>query len=134
MARQITPKQKAFADRYLKTGNGKQSALAVYDTDSEGVAATIASENLMKPNVINYLEAALPEELLAQKHKEGLEASYTDEWVDEAPDYSVRAKYLDMAYKLKGNYAAEKSINMNVNAKDLEATILADIARFRAKD
>lgn len=47
-----TRKQKLFAEEYVKTkGNGTQSALAVYDTDSPRVAEAIASENLSKPIV-----------------------------------------------------------------------------------
>lgn len=132
MARKITPKQKKFADAYLESGNGTLAVMESYDVpqDKPNLAAVIASENLTKPNVINYLEQALPDDLLARIHKEGLEATRLE---DEGPDFNVRHKYLDTAYKLKGSYAAEKSINMNVSAKDLEATIIADIARFRAK-
>lgn len=132
MARKITPKQKKFADAYLESGNGTLAVMESYDVpqDKPNLAAVIASENLTKPNVINYLEAALPDDLLARIHKEGLEATRLE---DDGPDFNVRHKYLDTAYKLKGSYAAEKSINMNVSAKDLEATIIADIARFRAK-
>lgn len=136
MARKITKKQKAFADKYIETGSGKESALAVYEIESHGAqertARSIASENLAKPVIINYIQEALPDELLAEKHKEGLDATYSDEWNSEEADYSVRAKYLDMAYKLKGSYAAEKSINMNISAKDLEKTILDDMKRFRS--
>ena len=51
----LTPKQKGFADDFLDTGNGTQSALKNYDTDSERVAAVIASENLTKPDIRAYL-------------------------------------------------------------------------------
>lgn len=133
MSRRLTKKQKAFADEYLKTGNGKEAALIAYDVpeDKPNMAAVIASQNLIKPAIRNYIEEALPDELLAQKHKEGLEATYTDEWNSEVPDFSVRHRYLDMAYKLKGSYAAEKSINMTVSAKDLEQVITTDLQRFR---
>ena len=57
MSRKITKKQKAFADKYLETGNGTRAALATYDTDKEDTAKSIASENLTKPNVLAYLES-----------------------------------------------------------------------------
>ena len=56
----ITKKQKDFADALIETGNGTQSALKAYDTDSVNVAKNIASENLTKPNVIAYLESMAP--------------------------------------------------------------------------
>lgn len=52
----ITKKQKAWADKYLETGNKTQSALEVYDTESYGTAAVIGVENINKPKVREYLE------------------------------------------------------------------------------
>lgn len=52
----VTPKQKEFADLYVENGgNGTAAALESYDTDSYSTAAAIASENLKKPNVVEYL-------------------------------------------------------------------------------
>lgn len=134
MARRITHKQRKFADEYLKHGNGTEAALAVYDVPQSkpNMAAVIASQNLIKPVIQNYLEAALPDELLATKHKEGLNATYNDEWNEGEIDYNVRARYLDMAYKIRGSYSAEKSFGLSVSltAKDLQDTITKDIARF----
>lgn len=56
MSRRITKKQKAFADEYLETGNGLRSALKVYNTTKPDTAKVIASENLTKPNVLEYLQ------------------------------------------------------------------------------
>lgn len=53
----LTKKQKGFANDYIDTGNGLQSALKNYDTDSVDVAKSIASENLTKPNVRDYIES-----------------------------------------------------------------------------
>lgn len=53
----LTKKQKAFAKEYLETGNGRQSALKVYDTTDPNTAAVIASENINKPNIQAYLES-----------------------------------------------------------------------------
>lgn len=52
-----------------------------------------------------YLEEYLPDVKLAKVHSEGLEAtkwkmSHTEP-DEEVPDYAVRHKYLDTAYKLK---------------------------------
>lgn len=53
----LTKKQAEFVKEYLDTGNGVQSALKVYDTDDYSTAGNIASENLKKPKIIEYLES-----------------------------------------------------------------------------
>ncbi len=55
--RRLTKKQKGFADAYLETGIGVQSALKNYDTKDYDTANAIAVENLQKPSVQQYLEA-----------------------------------------------------------------------------
>lgn len=138
MARSLTKKQKGFVKDYIKTGNGTEAALNNYDVANEHVAAVIASENLTKPEIVNSIQEALPDELLATVHLEGLMATkrsgtggmllnpkkgefgHTD--VDETPDYAVRHKYLDSAYKLKGSYAAEKHVNLNLDVNSSERT------------
>lgn len=52
----LTPKQQGFADDYLETGNGTQSALNNYDTEDPNTAGAIAHENLRKPKIRQYLE------------------------------------------------------------------------------
>ena len=57
--RKLTPKQRKFADQYILTGNARQSAIkAGY---SEKTASEIASENLNKPNIVEYIEKQLTE-------------------------------------------------------------------------
>jgi hypothetical protein len=56
----------------------------------------------------------LPDELLLKVHKQGLEA--VDNRFHE-PDYSTRHKYLDSGYKLKGMYAPEKTLNVNIDVE-----------------
>lgn len=133
MSKGLTKKQKGFVKDYLETGNGVESALANYDTTDYSTAGAIASENLNKPKIVNAIQEALPDELLARIHLEGLNATkrsgtggmrigigedgkvndfgHTD--IDE-PDYAVRHKYLDSAYKIKGTYSPEKSITLNI--------------------
>lgn len=49
----MTPRQKAFADYYIQTGNASEAARkAGY---SEKTANCIGSENLTKPEVANYI-------------------------------------------------------------------------------
>lgn len=67
------------------------------------------------------MEQHLPDSLLAKTHKEGLKASKTQyknnnetgeiEQVGVEPDFAVRHKYLDSAYKLKGRYMDSEKPN-----------------------
>jgi hypothetical protein len=117
---QLSKKQKGFIKDYVKTGNATISALNNYDTDDERVAQTIGSENLSKPMIqeaIKSIADRIPDELVEKVHLEGLQATQ-----GENPDYSVRHKYLDSAYKLKGSYAPDKNINVNMTIKTIDPT------------
>ncbi len=115
MSRNLTKKQRGFIKDYLRTGNGTQSALANYDTDDKNTAHVIASENLLKPTIQLALKDRIDDELLEKVHLEGLSASFPGQDGEEFPDYSVRHKYLDTAYKVKGLYAPDKLLTVNVD-------------------
>lgn len=105
--RKLSKKQQGFVEDYIETGNGVKSALNNYDTNDYNTANQIAIENLQKPTIQNAIKSIadqIPDEDLIRVHKEGLEAT---EGLLHEPDYSVRHKYLESAYKLKGLYGAE---------------------------
>lgn len=53
MKEKLTPKQKAFADYYIETGNATEAATrAGY---SKGSARQIGAENLTKPSICQYI-------------------------------------------------------------------------------
>ena len=81
MARKLTPKQDAFVAKYVETGNGTQSALAVYDTDKEGTAAQIAYENLRKPEVISEITRRITPEDIERAHASLINAVRLDYFV-----------------------------------------------------
>tara|TARA_R110000868_G_scaffold403694_1_gene681192 strand:+ start:143 stop:559 length:417 start_codon:yes stop_codon:yes gene_type:complete len=117
----LTKKQKGFVKDYVKTENGTQAVMKHYDVKDETVASSIATENLRKPYIkeaIQSIADRIPDELLEKTHLEGLEATVGED----KPDYSVRHKYLDSAYKLKGSYAPDKNININMNVKSIDPT------------
>lgn len=58
----------------------------------------------------NLLEKYLPDTVLANVHKQGLKATRR-EGGEDVPDYAVRHKYLDTAYKVKSRYPREGNIN-----------------------
>lgn len=55
MATKLTKKEKKFANKFIDTGNGTQSALEVYDTESENTAAVIAHRTLRKDKIQEYI-------------------------------------------------------------------------------
>lgn len=65
----------------------------------------------------------IPDDLLEKTHLAGLEANFKG-----MPDYGVRHKYLDSAYKLKGSYAAEKHVNVNLEVNKEEREKILGIA------
>ena len=56
----ISPKQKAFAERWVATGNATQAVKEVYNVTSEDSAKSLGSENLAKENVIAYIKQIAP--------------------------------------------------------------------------
>lgn len=56
----------------------------------------------------------LPDELLLKVHLEGLKANRTSFSGEEVPDYKTRHQYLDSGYKVKGSYAPDKTVNLNI--------------------
>lgn len=57
--RALTRKQQAFIDYWLNhpKASGTEAALATYDTDDPVVAASIAHENLRKPQIMAHLQS-----------------------------------------------------------------------------
>ena len=128
--RRLTKKQRGFVKDYIETENGTEAAMRNYNLKSRIVARSVGSETLALPYVRDAIQEALPDELLAKVHMEGLEATRlgrldAEEW-GEIPDHATRHKFLDSAYKIKGKYAPEKSINVNVEAEP--SGIIKDLA------
>ncbi|MCX6701722.1 MAG: terminase small subunit [Candidatus Zambryskibacteria bacterium] len=55
MSAKLTKKQEGFVKDYIDTGNGVQSALNNYDVTSYSSAGAIASQNLKKLKIQEYL-------------------------------------------------------------------------------
>lgn len=117
-------KAKRFGERYVANNfNGTKTALELYDTKNPDVGATIASENLRKPQIREAIIDALNDigvdnDLISKIHKRNL--------TQEAHLPSSN-QALDMYYKIGGTYAPEKkltgSFTIPNNTKELEAKI-----------
>lgn len=114
----LTKQEKSFVKIKALTGNGTKAAQEAFGIKDRNYAGVKAHDLLSKPKIIDALAEALPDELLAQIHREGLFASkaiYKEvdgnhEKIDEEPDYAVRHKYLDTAYKIKGKFIDKTEI------------------------
>ncbi|MBM7835938.1 terminase small subunit [Clostridium sardiniense] len=122
--KKLTPKQKAFADCYIELGNATEAARrAGY---SKKTAAVIGTENLIKPNIKQYIDERLKEiedkriakgeEVLQyltkvmrgeEKDQFGLDASLQDR--------TKAAELLGKRYRLFVD-KIEKDTNLNVNS------------------
>lgn len=128
------------------TENHRSVSAAMREVGYDESSATKPSNLTNSKGWKDLMEEYLPDTDLAKVHKEGLSAakkvfknnneSGEIEFVGEEPDFSVRHKYLDSAYKLKGSYAPEKSLNVNVEARvaDEKALKLAEEYEERLKN
>lgn len=56
MSRKLTMKQMKFTQEYLRSGNGTRAALKTYGTKDPITAASIAHENLRKPQIKEFID------------------------------------------------------------------------------
>lgn len=110
MARTLTKKQRGFVNDYADTGNGTKAALKNYDTDKPNVAEVIASENLSKPIIQQELR------------KLGFDTNNAKRVIseilnDETNEPKDRIKAAENVFKVHGDYAPEKTLNVNVQIK-----------------
>lgn len=104
MSDALTKKQRGFVEDYLETGNGVESALKNYDTDDYSTAGAIASENLKKPKIIEYLQS-----------KSQRAAEIIFQIAESGENDSVRLNASKDILDRAGHKAVEKSISLNVN-------------------
>lgn len=110
----LTKQQVRFVKIKAETGNGTLAVKKAFGITNDGTARVKAHRLLTNDNIVKSIQDYLPDNLLAQVHLEGLKATtvrFTPEGERiDVDDYATRHKYLDSAFKLKGSYAAEKSI------------------------
>lgn len=119
MAKGLTKKQKGFVRDYLETDNATEAAERNYDVKNRNVANNIGAENLAKPSIIKTIADMLPDDLLAEKHLALLNKLDSEGEIDVQ---AVKAG-VDMGYKVKGSYAPDKNININIQQQTEEQMI-----------
>ena len=131
--RALTPKQAKFVEVFLATNNATEAARQAYSSTSiskdkdmhntgyQALKSPIIQETIEQ--VQKSIADSISDKLLIEKHLELLNAQKITrtrkmggvEEVEEQIDTQAISKGLDMAYKLKGSYAAEKKVNLNVD-------------------
>lgn len=107
-----TLRERKFIEAYVENnGNATEAFLAINPKVKRKNASVYGLRMLEKVSIeikefLNRL--GLDNLALSQKLKEGLEAVKKVSGF-EVPDHNVRVRYLDMAFKLKASYPADKS-------------------------
>lgn len=118
----LSQQDQEFVKEVAITGNQTQAAKKAYGIEKDDYAGKKGSLKVREGKINTAIQEVklslaeqIPDELLLKVHLEGLNAT-SGMGDNTQPDYSVRHKYLDTAHKIKGTYAPEKSISLNVNA------------------
>ena len=88
----LTKKQAEFVKEYLDTGNGVQSALNAYNNTDYSTAGNIASENLNKPKIVEYLTSQA-EKVASNMVRLALNAERESDQISAGKDVLDRAGY-----------------------------------------
>ena len=141
MPKRISIKQKRFVRGYLKHGNGTQAALDAYDTDVRKEASVIASENLKRENVQEFMkkvldDVGLTDENLADSLEKIVRASTTRKSLKNVK-VADGLRGLELAYRVRDRFLAEKkrivksTISMKLESKSEEElkVILKDLVK-----
>lgn len=108
MGDKLTEQDIGFVKDLIKTGNATEAVKKNYpNITTDGSAREKGSRLLTKPNIQNAIAEALPDDLLSRKHLQFLNSEREE----------IGIKALDMGYKVKGSYAPDKQINLNIDAE-----------------
>ncbi|MGL5904790.1 MAG: terminase small subunit [Cetobacterium sp.] len=122
----LTPKQKAFADFYIQTGNATESAKKAGYKESN--AAGIGCENLIKPHIKEYIDSRMKQ--IANSRiatAEEILEFYTSLLRNEENPLDSRlrsaenlAKRLGIATSIREQEAKVKNLELEIKKKELE--------------
>ena len=124
----LSKQKKGFVKDYVETHNGTQAVLNNMEVKNENVAGVTATRLLRDvkiQNAIKSIAEQIPDSLLVDKLKLLLNKeevvtknNMTTGEIDVIPtgqiDVQAVSKGLDMTFKLKGAYAPDKTINLNI--------------------
>lgn len=89
--------------------NGTDAAMNAYNVSNRATAAVIASENLIKPNILEIINALSPKGFILENSirviGEGMRAT---KGVNQLPNHSIRLRASDMGLRLLEHVSGEK--------------------------
>ncbi len=113
-----TIKQKRWLKRTIELGNGTQAAKEVYNVKTEDGARAMASQNFLRLQMDEALEAeGLSDHTAAKSIKSGLEAMKihgTNDNFIEIQDKATQHRYLETLLRLKG-HGQQVQVNTQIN-------------------
>lgn len=115
--------------RAKKPRNKKE--LLVASGYSESSATSVPGRILSQPGVITAIEVESEKAGFTEERAKQVVAEIMNQKHAEHKD---RLKAAELVFKVRGSFAAEKSISLEVNTEDLKAKILEDMARFRGNN
>lgn len=132
----VTARQKRFVKELIRRPIKKDAALAAGYSSGEYAYELLAEPHIQSLLVMELKKAGVDDELAANKMAEGLDAMTPPkkDGGERYDDQFVRKQYLDMYFRLKGNYAptehnvSQKTININITPE--MASALADAGAF----
>ena len=109
----LTPKQQAFCDYYLQSGNATEAALkAGY---SKRTARVIGQENLLKPAIVSYIKAR---QEVVQSHRIATETEIKEFWTgilrENENELKERLKASELLAKTKGMFLERNETTLNI--------------------
>ena len=121
--KKLTLKQQLFCQHYVETlGNGTEAVVrAGYEIigrsgqPDRNLAKSIASENLTKPDILEYLDTLLEKGGLNDQ----MVSAHLKFLINQFDDLPVKVRAIDVYYKLHGKYAPtkiESDVNLEVKA------------------
>lgn len=143
MEEKLTKQDQVFVKEIVEHGNQTEAARKAYGIKNEGYARVKGHKQLTKNNIVKAIQTLadrISDDKLHEVLEEGLDASQKlvkdGQIIAEIPDHNVRHKFLDTAIKLKGLYAPEKNINLNieVDTNDPHARSIAEEYEQKLKE
>lgn len=107
MATKLTKKQRGFVNDYADTGNATIAVKENYDVSDDNTAASIGSENLTKPKILEALkELGFDSNNAKRVVGEILNNTYAEE--------RDRLKASEIIFKVHGDFAPDRLITANI--------------------
>ncbi len=124
--KKLTLKEKQFVKITAQTLNPTQAVRETYQIGKNGgskdkkhknnTIVQIARENLTKPHIVKSLQEAMEEKGIDNE----LIISITKRNLQQDSNIPASNQVLDMIHKLKGNYAPDRRVNINITPDNID--------------